>query len=696
MSGDHLDDDRLGAAFDAGTTRRLIRYAWPHRRLFVTAAVLVAVTTLIDLSIPWLTKTAIDRCILLPYEAVSVSEDDAVRPRLLAAGAATMDDGRVLIDPAQLPRELVAEVRARGLPSERCLLLDQQSAPTDIPGTLRGIRGRYLPASSLDALPAEERAQLRRPQLDSLQILGLALLAFVITRMITGYCQALLLQQAGNRVMADIREGVFAHVMRLPIAYFDRNAVGRLVTRATNDVSAVNELFTNVLVYLLRDAISIIGVSIIMLMVDLRLGLAVLAVSPLVVLISWNFRKRARDIFRDARLKLAKLNAYLQESISGVRTIKANAQEPRIAARFDAINHEEYLATMRQVVLNGVYQPLIGLCGIIALAVIIWYGGNGIASHTITVGALVAFTAYVEMLFAPLRDLAEKHNVMQAANASAERIFQLLDERVEPAGSGVVPASCAGAVEFQDVWFSYGSADPGAEPHWVLTGISFVAKPGEHLALIGPTGSGKTTIVNLLLRFHEPQRGRILIDGRDVRELDLHWLRRRFAVVLQDVFLFAGDIRANIALKGDDIDAARIESAARTTHAHDVIMRQPGGYAGTLNERGTVLSVGERQLLSFARALAADPAVLVLDEATASIDSQTERLVQDAMERLLSGRTSLTIAHRLSTIHASDRILVLKSGELIEIGSHVELMARDGLYAALVRRQVASEAAESS
>lgn len=524
---------------------------------------------------------------------------------------------------------------------------------------------------------------IRPGQLRGLYALTALFVGILVVRLFASFAQVYLLQLSGQKIMQDMRTQIFDHLMKLPIKFFDKNPVGRLVTRATNDVAAINEMYASVLVYLFKDVFLVLGILAIMIQLNWRLGVLILVLAPLIAYATWEFRKRARDAYRDFRRKLAKLNAYMQESISGMRIIQLFAQESRSYKTFQSINQEEFEANMRQLMVFAIYQPIIHLMSAVAVALIIWYGGGGVIQGIFTLGSLVAFLSYVEMLFAPIRDLAEKYNILQSAMASAERIFMLLDEKPEDPGKGRVLPRVEGAIEFRDVWFAYEDED------WVLRGVSFKVNAGERVAIVGPTGSGKTTIISLLTRLYDIQKGQILLDGVDIRELDIHFLRAQLAVVLQDVFLFSGDVLGNITLQSDKIPKERAIEAARFVQASSFIEQLPHGYSAEVKERGATLSVGQRQLLAFARAVAFDPKILILDEATANIDSQTESLIQESLKKILRGRTSLTIAHRLSTIRESDKIIVLYKGVVVEQGTHEELLARRGLYHALYTLQFA-------
>jgi len=597
MSHDyHWEEEKLGRALDMALMRRLLKYVVPYKHLFALAVALIILITLLELSLPYITKTAIDRFITPAANSMLSAREAAFGVSLLA--------------------------------------------------------GVYV--------------------------------FILLLQLLLGFGQVYILQFTGQRIMYDMRTQIFSHLMRLPIKFFDKNPVGRLVTRATNDVAAINEMYTAVLVNLFRDAFLILGISVVMFQLNWQLALLILLFAPAIAIIAFEFRRRAREAYREVRRKLAKLNAYLQESLSGMRTIQLFTQEMRSFKSFSKINQEEYLANMRQIVIFAVFNPLISMMSSLAVALIIWYGGGGVIRGVFTLGSLYAFIQYVRMLFQPIIDLSEKYNILQGAMASSERIFLLLDEPQEPY-QGKALEDFKGEIEFKDVWFAY------EDSQWVLRGLSFRVRPGERLAIVGPTGSGKTSIINLLLRLYEPQRGQILLDGVDIKELNRSFVRSKMAVVLQDVFLFSGDVLSNIRLQQKDIDEERAMEAAQFVRAHEFIEKLPEEYRTEVKERGTTLSMGQRQLLAFARAVAFDPKILILDEATASIDSHTEQLIQESLRKMLRGRTSIAIAHRLSTIRDADRILVLHKGQIIEEGNHEALMAKRGLYYALYTLQFAQE-----
>jgi ATP-binding cassette subfamily B multidrug efflux pump len=522
-------------------------------------------------------------------------------------------------------------------------------------------------------------------------LIRLSVALFVLSLVLQFCCsygETLLTSLLGQRVMRDLRLRMFAHVENLPVAFFDRNPVGRLVTRVTSDVESLNDLFTAGVVSGLGDLFTLVFIAIFMVRVDWRLALAAFGVIPLVWLTSEVFRVKVRASYRDIRTRIARINAFLNERLTGMRIVQLFGREKWEADRFDDLNRGYLASNLRSITIYALYFPAIEILTSVALASLIVAGAGRIHASTLTVGTLAAFLQLVRRFFQPLQDLSDKYNTLQQAMASSERIFKLLDEPEGPA-QGVVTGIPRGGVtvEFEDVWFAYGNADT---PQWVLRGVSFRAEPGQTIALVGHTGAGKTTVVSLLMRFYDPQRGRILVDGVDIREMSLADLRVRIGYVQQDIFLFAGDVMTNVRLSSALSDAD-VQRAAARVGADRVVARLPGGWSQELGERGASISVGERQLLSFARAIAADPALLLLDEATSAVDSEIEAEIQQALAVLMQGRTTIAVAHRLSTIVSADEILVMHHGEIRERGTHRELLEQGGLYERLYRLQVGDD-----
>jgi ATP-binding cassette subfamily B protein len=516
--------------------------------------------------------------------------------------------------------------------------------------------------------------------------LNLAVLAYLVTVLIgflSQYAQSYTMQYTGQRAMHDLRTQLFTHVQRQDLAFFDRNPVGRLMTRVINDVETLNELFGSGMVALLGDLLTLIGVAAAMLALDWRLAVISFVTFPFILPATAAYRKRARENYRDSRRILARMNAFLQENISGMATIQAFGQEARHFRRFKEVNAQHRDALLQSIQYNAVFFPSIELFSAITVGIVLWVGGAMILDERVLPGVIIAFVQYVNRLFAPIRDLAEKYNILQAAMASSERVFKLLDVQESLAGPATPthPLRLRGEIEFRDVWLSYAAGEP------VLKGISLRVAPGEKVALVGATGAGKTSIISALCRFYDVQSGSVRIDGIDVREWGKQTLRRHLGLVLQDVFLFSGDIARNISLGDPAISEAQMVEAVRRVHAQGFIDRLPDGFRAVVEERGSTLSQGERQLLSFARALAFDRPILIMDEATSSVDTATELLIQDALRALLIGRTALIIAHRLSTIQFVDRIIVLHKGRIREEGTHQELLAYGGLYSRLYELQ---------
>jgi ATP-binding cassette subfamily B protein len=523
--------------------------------------------------------------------------------------------------------------------------------------------------------------------LSGLQGVGLLFLGAVVGETVMVYFHYYLTMIVAQRSLADLRVAVFSHVQKLPMSYFDRNPVGRLVTRMTTDVDVLQEMFSSGVMTLISDFVMVIWIVGIMFYLDVKLALVSLALIPPMAIAINFFRVRARQAYRLIRERIARINAYLGEVISGMSVIQLFAREGKSYREFDDLNSAHRDAYhMSNLYEAGLYS-MVEAAGSVSVALLLWYGGGEALHGAVGIGTLVAFKEYLHRFFVPLRDFSQKYTVMQSAMSSAERIFQLLDTPVviESRSNAVVPKPFRGEVVFDNVWFHYKPGDP------VLKGVSFRITPGEKVAVVGATGSGKTTTIKLLNRFYDIQQGSIKVSGADVRQWDLQALRRHIGVVLQDVFLFSGDVRANLALGDSSVTTARIESAARSANAEKFIRRLPDGFGAQVRERGSNFSGGQRQLLALARVLVFEPEILVMDEATSSIDTETEVLIQEALENVMKSRTCLLIAHRLSTIRNADRIIVLHHGEVRETGSHAELMARGGIYHRLYQLQYERE-----
>jgi len=522
-------------------------------------------------------------------------------------------------------------------------------------------------------------------------IAGISIIFFgvLIFDFLAQYVQIRIMQRVGQQTMYDMRTAIFRHIQRLPMSYFDRNPVGRLVTRVTTDVDALNDLFAAGVVTMINDFFLLAVLAGWLFSIDHRLAFDALAVLPFILVVTFFFRKYVRDANRRIRTAVASINSYLQEYISGMSVVQLFNREQQARAEFSRRNRDNMVAWRDAILAFALFYPAVEILSIFATALIYWSGGNRVLNNTLSLGVLTAFTMYATRFFRPIQDLSEKFNILQSAMAASERIFKLLDEPVpiaSPADAVRLDAP-RGEIEFRNVWFSYANKTEFTEDDWVLRDVSFRVAPGQTVAIVGHTGAGKTTLISLLLRFYDVQRGQILLDGVEIRKINIQDLRRMFGIVLQDPFLFSGTIESNIRLGSSGIDRESVLRACEEIGLADFITALPEGVASAVNERGSTLSVGQRQLINFARALAHNPRFLILDEATSSVDTKTEFLIREALNRLLSGRTALVIAHRLSTIQYADRILVFHKGRLREQGAHQELLAQRGIYYRLYQLQ---------
>jgi len=514
--------------------------------------------------------------------------------------------------------------------------------------------------------------------------IALVFLFVLISAFVLEYVRTYTLQLTGQRIMFDLRMEIYSHLQRLDMRFYDRNPVGRLMTRVTTDVDVLNDMFASGIVTVFGDIFMLVGIMTVLVSMDWRLALIAFSVLPLIIFITQWFRRNVRETYRTVRLWIARINAFLQEHISGMATVQLFRREALSYARFEDINRTHRDSNIAGIVYYAVFYPTIEIIGALAASLIIWYGGAWVLQDSLTLGVLVAFLLYAQRFFRPISDMSEKFNMLQAAMASSERIFTLLDTPVllkNPKNPVSRSGQALGRIEFERVWFAY------TENDFVLRDVSFEVAPGERIGIVGATGAGKTTIINLLMRFYDVTRGRICLDGVDIRELDLRGLRRLFSLVLQDVHLFSGSIASNIRLGEQGISDAAVEQAAASVHADRFIAPLPGGFSSVVAERGANFSVGQKQILSFARALAFDPRILVLDEATSSVDTETELLIQDGLQVLMAGRTTIAIAHRLSTIQNMDKILVLHKGQIRERGTHQNLLTQRGIYHRLYQLQ---------
>ena len=693
----YMEEGRLGKAYDFRLMWRLRVFIRPYWRLMVFSLFFVLLMTSFDLFIPYLTKEVIDRHIVVTAREVVIRDESGSSSRQFLARygkdlVPISEKGRFLLPPEALrsmDKKELALLQKSGLLSENQYYLFVSTGKEGdrlfdrYPGLFEKSGTHwFIPTDRAKEVSREDLLILRNEDIQGILRIALIVMLILAANFGLNFFQVYTMERAGQRVMHDLRMKIFSHIQGFSVSFFDRNPVGRLVTRLTNDVQNVHEMFTSVLIYLVKDILLLVGILVVLLQFNWEFALVSFSVLPLVFIFTLFFSRRARDAFREIRLKIAQMNAFFQENFSGIQVVQIFRREQENGRRFEKINEKHYQANMKQISIYALFVPLIEILSSGAIGLLIWYGGGKVIQETITLGVLVAFLSYMRMLFQPIRDLSEKYTILQSAIASLERIYALLDheERVS-VSSTPIQSEVKGAVEFRRVSFSYSGEEK------VLNEVSFSVQSGETVAVVGATGAGKSTLLHLLERFYEIKEGGILVDGIDIREWDLSKLRSQIGLVMQDTFLFAGDIEDNIRMGERERDGGRIREAARIVNAEAFIRRLPHGYSTRVGEGGESLSAGERQLLAFARALYLNPKILVLDEATSHVDPETEWLIQEGLERLLKGRTAIVIAHRLSTIQHADRIVVLHKGRVREIGTHDELMAKAGFYAKLYQLQ---------
>jgi len=694
----YIEEGKLGKAYNLRLLKRLAAYALPYRSTIAKALLMTILIAAIDLSLPYLLKIALDRYILPSWYLVHPkSVAGAEQKKLMRTYGHLLVSDRTktalfisnrqmkAVDPADLHA-----YRKQGVIGKSAFYRAKADALG--PAGLSSKAASFyeladgtvmVPYEIMDRLSRDQILVLRASDIHMVALLGLLILGVLFASYGFGYAEYYLLEYTGQHIMQDIRLQLFHHMQTQTVKFFDRHPVGRLVTRVTNDVENLNEMFKSVVITVFKDIFVLVGILAVLLYMNWKLALVCFTLVPVIFVLTLLFSTLAREAFRELRTTVARINAFLQERLNGMGIIQLFVMEAHQAMAFEKINEDNYRAGMKQIRVFAVFMPLMEIASACAIGLLIWHGGGKVISEALTLGALVAFITYIQMFFRPIRDISEKYNIMQAAMASTERIFEFLDqhEEIPEPDDPISPPERKGQLTFADVTFGYQEGKP------VVRDVSLRLEPGRTVAVVGATGAGKSTLVNLAQRFYDPERGAVLMDGVDLRQLGNETLRSRMGLVMQDVFVFSGQLKENITLGDPRINDAVVRDAARKANALSFIQRLPGGFDQEIGEGGVNLSAGERQLLSFARALARDPLLLVLDEATSSVDPETEQFIQEAISQITRKQTTLVVAHRLSTIREADRILVMHHGRIVEEGRHEDLMARQGIYYRLHRLQ---------
>lgn len=672
---DYNTEEAVVKEYDSKLMKRLLKFASPYKGYIVLVILLMLIMTVLDLIRPYLIKNAIDVDMSgykNPYTIVSTYQNNSIK-----IGSSYIIKGK---DGSGHPASLVYI-------GKDCYAAD---GTIDYSKTYK-LEGNKIiqKGSSFNAykLTADDVVVLRQNDIKGIENKTLFLLVIVISTFILNYLQVYILEYTGQRIVFDIRQKLFHHVESLSSSFFDKNPVGRLVTRVTNDIEALNDMYTGVLVYLFKDFFLMAGIIIAMFMLNSQLAVVTISIIPIIIIAALIFKKYDRDAYRDVRVKLARINSFLSENISGMKTVQIFNKEDKKFKEFDGINHSYLKSTLRQITVFALFRPTIDFISSLALSLVLWFGGLKVIGGALKFGVLFAAISYLQQFFQPVYDITEKYDILQSAMASSERIFMLFDneDKIVNAENPVKLNDVKGEIEFKHVWFAYN------ENEWVLKDVSFKINPREKVAFVGATGAGKTSIISLISRLYDIQKGEILLDGVNIKDIDLNDLRGNIASVLQDVFLFTGDIKSNIRLNNPEISDEEVINACKFVNADKFIEKLPDSYNSYVNERGSTFSQGQRQLIAFARAIAFKPPILVLDEATSNIDTETESLIQDALTKIVKNRTTIIVAHRLSTIRNADKIIVLHKGKIKEVGKHEELIEKQGLYYKLYKLQYSED-----